>query len=441
MDASFRQAALDYHRLPFPGKLSVSGTKPMATERDLALAYSPGVAVPCQEIVRNPAAARELTGRGNLVGVVTNGTAVLGLGAIGPLASKPVMEGKAALFKKLAGLDVFDLEVDADDPKAFVRIVRALEPTFGGINLEDIRAPDCFKVEEALKASMGIPVFHDDQHGTAIACAAAVNNALLLQGKRLADIKLVTSGAGAAAVACVRLLISMGLKRSNVTLTDLEGVVRLGRVPAPSRWVSDLARDTEARALSEVLKGVDVFLGLSAPGVLRAEWLPLMADRPVILALANPDPEVCPDEVRRVRPDAIVATGRSDKPNQVNNVLCFPYVFRGALDVGASDINEAMKHAAAEAIAHLARDEPDEASSSLGWRSAMEFGPDYIIPKPFDRRLLTVVAPAVAKAAIDSGVAQRPIHDWGAYTQRLRGLMGDRLLASATEYAASATLR
>ncbi len=419
MDDNFRRAALDYHRLPRPGKLAVVPTKRMATQRDLALAYSPGVAAACEEIKADADAARDYTARGNLVAVISNGTAVLGLGNIGPLASKPVMEGKAVLFKKFADIDVFDIEVDAEDPERFVDIVASLEPTFGAINLEDIKAPECFVIERALRARMRIPVFHDDQHGTAIVCAAAITNGLLLQGKRLSDIRLVTSGAGAAALACVDLLVTMGLRPENVTLTDVKGVVFAGRDPDMADNMARYAHPTDARALPEALPGADVFLGLSAPRVLHPDWLRAMADRPFILALANPEPEIQPDLARAVRPDAIIATGRSDYPNQVNNVLCFPFIFRGALDCGAREINEAMKVAAVEAIAELARIEASEAVAAAYGGDAPVFGPEYIIPKPFDPRLILVVAPAVARAAMESGVAERPIVDFEAYRQDL----------------------
>ncbi|RAK61788.1 NADP-dependent malic enzyme [Phenylobacterium hankyongense] len=419
MKDDFRQAALDYHRHPRPGKLSVEPTKSMATQRDLALAYSPGVAAACEAIAADPDAARDYTARGNLVAVISNGTAVLGLGAIGPLASKPVMEGKAVLFKKFAGIDVFDIEVDANDPERFIEVVAALEPTFGGINLEDIKAPECFVIEKALRERMAIPVFHDDQHGTAIVCAAAVRNALLLQGKSLKDVKLVTSGAGAAALACVDLLVSMGLPAENVFLTDIKGVVYEGREPDMPENLARYARRTDARTLPDVLGGADIFLGLSAPRVLKPEWLPLLADKPLILAMANPDPEIMPELVAELRPDAIVATGRSDFPNQVNNVLCFPFIFRGALDVGAREINEAMKVAAAEALAELARAEAHEVVASAYGGAIPGFGPQYIIPKPFDPRLILVIAPAVARAAMDSGVAERPIADFEAYRREL----------------------
>jgi len=415
----FKKAALDYHRYPTPGKLSVEPTKRMATQRDLALAYSPGVAHACEAIVADPEAARDLTARGNLVGVISNGTAVLGLGNIGALAGKPVMEGKAVLFKKFAGIDVFDIEVDATDPDRFVDVVAALEPTFGAINLEDIKAPECFEIERRLRDRMKIPVFHDDQHGTAIVCAAAVTNGLLLQKKTLADVRLVTSGAGAAALACVDLLVSMGLKIENVTLTDIKGVVRAGRGDDMAPNMARYARVSEARTLGDALPGADVFLGLSAPRVLKPEWLSLMADRPIILALANPEPEITPELARAARPDALIATGRSDYPNQVNNVLCFPFIFRGALDVGATSIDEAMKIAAVEAIAELARIEVSEVVASAYGGQAPVFGPDYFIPKPFDPRLILQVAPAVARAAMESGLARRPIADFDAYARDL----------------------
>ena len=418
MDDDFRRAALDYHRLPRPGKLAIEPTKRMATQRDLALAYSPGVAAACEAIVENPDNAWLYTARANLVGVISNGTAVLGLGNIGALAGKPVMEGKAVLFKKFAGIDVFDIEIDEPDPDRFVQIVAALEPTFGAINLEDIKAPECFEIEDKLRARMKIPVFHDDQHGTAITVAAAIRNALLLQNKTLAEARLVTSGAGAAALACVDLLVAMGLKPENVTLTDIEGVVHTGRENLSDR-MRPYARTTTARTLEEVLDGADIFMGLSAPRVLKPEWLHKLAPNPLILALANPEPEILPEAVRHARPDAIVATGRSDYPNQVNNVLCFPFIFRGALDVGATTINEAMKLAAVEAIAELARIEASEVVAAAYGGAAPVFGRDYIIPKPFDPRLILQIAPAVARAAIASGVARRPITDFAAYNAEL----------------------
>ncbi|MBV8573573.1 MAG: NADP-dependent malic enzyme, partial [Acetobacteraceae bacterium] len=387
--------------------------------RDLSLAYSPGVAAACLEIKGDPETAHDYTARGNLVAVISNGTAVLGLGNIGALAGKPVMEGKAVLFKKFAGIDVFDIEVDAADPARFCDVVAALEPTFGAINLEDIKAPECFTIEAELRQRMKIPVFHDDQHGTAIIVGAAVRNGLLLQGKRLDQIKLVTSGAGAAALACVDLLVSMGLRPENVTLTDIKGVVFAGREPDMPPNMARYARQTEARTLRDALPGADVFLGLSAPRVLKPEWLPALADKPLILALANPDPEITPEEVRAVRSDAIVATGRSDYPNQVNNVLCFPFIFRGALDVNASTINEEMKIATVEAIAELARVEASEVVAAAYGGAAPVFGPEYIIPKPFDQRLILQIAPAVARAAMTTGVARRPIQDFDAYLRQL----------------------
>ncbi|MBS47081.1 MAG: NADP-dependent malic enzyme [Sphingobium sp.] len=408
MDDNFYRSALDYHRHPKPGKLAIEPTKRMVNQRDLALAYSPGVAAPCEEIAADPGKALDYTARGNLVAVISNGTAVLGLGPIGALASKPVMEGKAVLFKKFADIDVFDIEVDTTDPDAFVDAVALLEPTFGAINLEDIRAPECFSIEARLKERMNIPVFHDDQHGTAIVVAAAVQNALVLQGKPLSDAKLVTSGAGAAALACVDLLVAMGLPQENVILTDRDGVIQSGRegmLPNMARY----ARATDARTLPEALPGANIFLGLSAPHVLKPEWLSLLADRPLIFALANPEPEILPETARAVRPDAIIATGRSDYPNQVNNVLGFPYIFRGALDVGATTINEQMKMAAAEAIASLARLPAHESVARAYSGRRLAFGPDYIIPTPFDPRLISEIAPAVAKAAMDSGVARRTV--------------------------------
>jgi malate dehydrogenase (oxaloacetate-decarboxylating)(NADP+) len=419
MDEDFRKSALAYHRSPRPGKLSVEATKRMSNQRDLALAYSPGVAAPCEAIAADPACAREYTARGNLVAVITNGTAVLGLGNIGALASKPVMEGKAVLFKKFAGIDVFDLEVDEQDIDRFVDVVAALEPTFGGINLEDIKAPECFVIEKKLRERMKIPVFHDDQHGTAIVCAAAIRNGLVLQGKKLSEVKLVTSGAGAAALACVDLLVAMGLPVENITLTDIKGVVHKDRGDEMAPNMARYARNTDARTLDEVLVGADVFLGLSAPNVLKPEWLPLMAKKPLILALANPDPEIMPEVAKAARPDAIIATGRSDYVNQVNNVLCFPFVFRGALDVDATTINEPMKVAAVEAIAALARAEASDVVANAYGGALIGFGPDYIIPKPFDPRLILHIAPAVARAAMKSGVARRPITDFDAYESEL----------------------
>ena len=417
MDENTRRAALDYHRYPQPGKLRIEPTKRMVNQRDLALAYSPGVAAPCIDIAEDPEKAMDYTARGNLVAVISNGTAVLGLGAIGALASKPVMEGKAVLFKKFADIDVFDIEVDTTDPEKFIEAVALLEPTFGGINLEDIKAPECFAIEAELKKRMNIPVFHDDQHGTAIVVAAAVRNALVLQGKTLADAKLVTSGAGAAALACVDLLVSMGLPIENVTLTDKDGVIhseREGMLPNMARY----ARTTNARTLPDVLPGANLFLGLSAPGVLKPEWLPLMAPNPLIFALANPEPEIRPEAAREARPDAIIATGRSDYPNQVNNVLCFPYIFRGALDARATEINEAMKVAAADAIANLGRMHAHVSVAQAYGGRKLVFGPDYIIPTPFDPRLIAEIATAVAKAAMDSGVAKKQL-DLEVYKRQL----------------------
>src|SRR5579859_997183 len=419
MAEDLREAALDYHRYPTPGKIGVHATKPLSTQRDLALAYSPGVAEACMLIVQDPAEVANMTSRGNLVGVISNGTAVLGLGNIGPLASKPVMDGKVVLFKKFAGIDVFDIEADALDPDRFVDVVAALEPTFGGINLEDIKAPECFEIEAKLRARMKIPVFHDDQHGTAIIVAAAIRNALRLRGKKLEDIKLVASGAGAAALACLDLLVDMGLKVENVWVTDRYGVVWVGRKEEMDPRKDRYAKETNARTLADVIGGADVFLGLSAPKVLKPELLAQMADGPIIMALANPTPEISPEEARAVRPDAIICTGRSDYPNQVNNVLCFPYIFRGALDVGATTINEAMKIACVEALADLAMAEASDVVAAAYGDQDLTFGPEYLIPKPFDPRLITTLAPAVAKAAMDSGVATRPITDFDAYRERL----------------------
>jgi len=419
MDEGFRRAALNYHRFPRPGKLGIEPTKPMATQRDLALAYSPGVAAACEAIAADPDTAFDYTARGNMIAVVTNGTAVLGLGAIGPLAAKPVMEGKAVLFKKFAGIDAVDIEINQLDPARLVEVVAALEPSFGGINLEDIKAPECFEIERALRARMAIPVFHDDQHGTAIIVAAAIRNGLLLQGKPLDQVRLVTSGAGAAALACLDLLVAMGLRLENIIATDIAGVVYQGRAELMDPNKARYARDVPARSLAEAIDGADVFLGLSAPRVLKPEWLARMAAKPLVLALANPEPEIMPDLARAARPDAIVATGRSDFPNQVNNVLCFPFLFRGALDAGATTINEAMKVACVEALANPARAEPSEVVASAYGGQAPTFGPDYIIPKPFDPRLILEIAPAVAKAAMESGVARRPIVDFAAYRDRL----------------------
>ena len=419
MADELRDAALYYHRFPTPGKISVTATKPLANQRDLALAYSPGVAAACELIRDEPAEAATMTARGNLVAVVSNGTAVLGLGAIGPLAAKPVMEGKGVLFKKFAGIDVFDIEIDERDPDKLVEIIAALEPTFGGINLEDIKAPECFVVERKLKERMKIPVMHDDQHGTAIIVAAALTNALRLVGKDFSQIRLVASGAGAAALACLNLLLELGVKRENITVCDIEGVVYQGRTVLMDEYKAPFAQATNARKMGEVIAGADVFLGLSAPGVLKPEMVAQMGDKPIIFALANPEPEILPSLARQARPDAIIATGRSDFPNQVNNVLVFPYLFRGALDVGATTINEPMKLAAVKALAELAFAESDERVAAAYGDVALTFGSDYLIPKPFDSRLMTKIPPAVARAAMDSGVATRPITDFAAYHERL----------------------
>jgi malate dehydrogenase (oxaloacetate-decarboxylating)(NADP+) len=416
-----RKAALDYHELPTPGKLSITATKQLLNQSDLALAYSPGVASACEAIVEDPLNVYRYTARGNLVGVVSNGTAVLGLGAIGPLAAKPVMEGKAVLFKKFAGIDVFDIEIDQRDPEKLIEVIAALEPTFGAINLEDIKAPECFLVERELRKRLKIPVFHDDQHGTAIIVGAAVINGLHVIGKRIEQVKLVVSGAGAAALACVELLIDLGLRRENVWVTDLAGVVYEGRTELMDPQKSRFAQATTARKLKDVIGGADVFLGLSAGGVLSQEMVRMMAARPLILALANPTPEILPEEVRAVRDDAVIATGRSDYPNQVNNVLCFPFIFRGALDVGATTITREMEVATVHALADLARQEQSEiVAAAYGGIGDLAFGPEYLIPKPFDPRLIVKIAPAVARAAMDSQVATRPIADLDAYGQRLQ---------------------
>jgi len=419
MDESFRKAALDYHRLPKPGKIAVTPTKGLVTQRDLALAYSPGVAAACEEIVAEPARATDYTARGNLIGVITNGTAVLGLGAIGPLAAKPVMEGKGVLFKKFAGIDVFDIEIAERDPDRLVDIIASLEPTFGGINLEDIKAPECFHIERKLRERLQIPVFHDDQHGTAIIVGAAVLNGLNVVGKDIRQVKLVCSGAGAAALSCLDLLVGLGLAIENILVTDIKGVVYKGRKEEMDPYKERYAKDTAARTLADVIDGADVFLGLSAPRVLKPEMVKRMAPRPLILALANPTPEIMPEEAKAARPDCIIATGRSDYPNQVNNVLCFPYIFRGALDVGATRITEEMKLAATHAIADLARQEQSDVVAVAYGEASPSFGPEYLIPKPFDPRLIVKIAPAVAKAAVDSGAATRPIADLEAYRQQL----------------------
>ncbi|TWT22719.1 NADP-dependent malic enzyme [Luteimonas marina] len=413
----FRQAALDYHRLAPKGKIKVVATKPMLTQRDLALAYSPGVAYACEEIAADPSKASEYTARGNLVAVISNGTAVLGLGDIGPLAGKPVMEGKGVLFQKFAGIDVFDIEIDERDPDKLVDIIASLEPTFGGINLEDIKAPECFIVERKLRERLNIPVFHDDQHGTAIIVGAAVVNALEIAGKDIAQVRVATTGAGAAGIACLDMLVALGLKPEHITAFDRGGVIHTGRDDldeAKRRY----ARDTDQRTLAEIVAGADIFLGLSAGGILKPEMVATMADRPIILALANPYPEILPEEAKAVRPDVIIATGRSDYPNQVNNAVCFPYIFRGALDVGATGINEAMKLACVKAIAALAKSEASDLGAAYG-EEIPSFGPEYIIPRPFDPRLLTQLSPCVAQAAMDSGVATRPIEDMAAYREKL----------------------
>ena len=417
---NLRAAALAYHEFPTPGKLSVTPTKQMTNQNDLALAYSPGVAAACEEIVADPLNAFRYTARGNLVAVISNGTAVLGLGAIGPLASKPVMEGKAVLFKKFAGIDVFDLEIDQRDPDKLIEIVAALEPTFGGINLEDIKAPECFYIERKLRERMKIPVFHDDQHGTAIIVSAAMLNGLQVVGKDITQVKLVVSGAGAAALACVDLLVDLGLPIQNIWLTDLAGVVYAGRTELMDEDKARFAQPTEQRTLAEVIAGADIFLGLSAGGVLKPEMVAKMAARPLIFALANPTPEILPEQVKAVRDDAVIATGRTDYPNQVNNVLCFPFIFRGALDAGATTITRQMEIAAVRAIAGLARLEQDDRVASAYGIEDLSFGPEYLIPKPFDPRLIVHIAPAVALAAMESGVASRPIADFDAYRQQLQ---------------------
>jgi len=419
VDEQLRRNALDYHRRHPPGKISVAPTKQLTNQRDLALAYSPGVAAACDEIKRDPAQAVHYTARANLIAVITNGTAVLGLGAIGPLAAKPVMEGKSVLFKKFAGIDCFDIEIDERDPHKLIDIVAALEPTFGAINLEDIKAPECFIVERALRQRMKIPVFHDDQHGTAITVGAAIFNGLKLLKKDIASVKLVASGAGAAALACLELLVKMGLRRENIVVTDIKGVVYKGRREEMDPDKERFAVETRARTLDEVIAGADVFLGLSAGGVLKGAMVKKMAERPLILALANPDPEISPDEAKAARPDCVIATGRSDFPNQVNNVLCFPFIFRGALDVGATAINTEMELAAAKAIAELAQAETSEQVALAYGIDTISFGPEYIIPKPFDPRLIARVAPAVAQAAMDSGVATRPLASLDAYRESL----------------------
>ncbi|MHB8949409.1 MAG: NADP-dependent malic enzyme [Rhodoferax sp.] len=422
--AELRRATLEYHQFPTPGKISIAATKQLVNQHDLGLAYTPGVAIPCEEIVKDPNNAYKYTSRGNLVAVITNGTAVLGLGDIGPLAGKPVMEGKAVLFKKFAGIDVFDIEIDEKhDLDKLVDIIASLEPTFGGINLEDIKAPDCFYVERKLRERMKIPVFHDDQHGTAITVGAAILNGLKVAGKEPKDVKLVTSGAGAAALACVGLLVKLGIPRENVWVTDLAGVVYEGRTELMDPDKIIYSQKTSARTLGEVIEGADVFLGLSAGGVLKGEMVKRMAPRPIIFALANPTPEITPEEVKAVRGDAIIGTGRSDYPNQINNILCFPYIFRGALDAGASTITVEMEMAAVHAIAELAQAEQSEVVAAAYVGEPLAFGPEYLIPKPFDPRLMIKVAPAVAQAAFDSGVALRPILDMDAYRDKLQSFV------------------
>jgi malate dehydrogenase (oxaloacetate-decarboxylating)(NADP+) len=421
MKDELKQAALDYHRLPQPGKLEIRPTKQLNDQRDLSLAYSPAAA--SQAIEADPLSALDYTCKGNLVGVITNGTAVLGLGAIGALASKPVMEGKAVLFKQFAGIDVFDIEINETDPQEFINTVARLEPTFGGINLEDIKAPECFIIEQELKQRMNIPVFHDDQHGTAVVVCAGMLNGLHLVGKQLDQVKLVTAGAGAAALACLDLLVELGLKKDNIIVTDNKGVVYEGRAEGMDVYKARYAVATDARVLSEALAEADIFLGLSTANVLKPEWLAAMAKQPLLFTLANPIPEIMPEVAREARPDAIIATGRSDYPNQVNNVLCFPFLFRGALDVGATEINSAMKMACVHAIAELARTEPAGGGQQAGGMAIQQFGPEYLIPTPFDPRLVEVVSMAVAQAAMDSGVALRPIQDIEAYRTRLQRIV------------------
>lgn len=420
MDEQLKQSALDFHQYPTPGKIQVSPTKPLATQRDLALAYSPGVAAPCLEIAADPLAAYKYTARGNLVAVISNGTAVLGLGNIGALAGKPVMEGKGVLFKKFSGIDVFDIEVDEHNPDKLIDIIASLEPTFGGINLEDIKAPECFYIEQKLRERMKIPVFHDDQHGTAIICTAAVLNGLRVVKKEISDVKLVVSGAGAASIACLNLLVALGLKQHNITVCDSKGVIYKGREANMEQTKAAYAiEDNGQRTLGDAIPDADIFLGCSGPGVLTPDMVKTMASSPLILALANPEPEILPPLAKAVRPDAIICTGRSDYPNQVNNVLCFPFIFRGALDVGATTINEEMKLACVHAIADLALAEQSDVVASAYGEQDLSFGPEYIIPKPFDPRLIVKIAPAVAKAAMDSGVATRPITDFSAYIEKL----------------------
>jgi malate dehydrogenase (oxaloacetate-decarboxylating)(NADP+) len=436
MNENLRNAALEYHRLPRPGKIAVTPTKALTNQADLSLAYSPGVAAACEEIERDPGTAALYTSRGNLVAVISNGTAVLGLGDIGPLAGKPVMEGKGVLFKKFAGIDVFDIEINEKDPDKLVDIIAALEPTFGGINLEDIKAPECFVVERKLRERLRIPVFHDDQHGTAIISAAAVLNGLRLVGKNIGEVRLVCSGAGAAAIACLDLIVSLGADRKNIFVCDSKGVIHAGRQNLDASK-QRYAQDTAARTLADAMPGADIFLGLSTGGVLKPEMVAGMARDPIILAMANPDPEILPEDAKAARPDAIIGTGRSDYPNQVNNVLCFPYMFRGALDVGATTINEPMKIAAVRAIAALAHAEQSEAVAAAYGDAQLSFGRDYLIPKPFDPRLILTVAPAVARAAMDSGVATRPIADMDAYRQQLNEFVYHSGFVMRSVYAAA----
>ncbi len=419
MAEDYRDKALEYHMKPTPGKLRIEATTPLTSAQDLALAYSPGVAYPCEEIAADPLTARLYTAKANLIGVVTNGTAVLGLGDIGSLASKPVMEGKAVLFKRFAGIDVFDIEIDESDPHLLAETIERLEPTFGGINLEDIKSPDCFYVEKYLRERLSIPVFHDDQHGTAIVVAAAMKSALDVVGKDITKVKLAASGAGAAAISCLNLLVSMGLDKNNLIVCDSLGVVYQGRTEYMDEYKAAFARDTPMRTMQEAIVGADVFLGLSAGNIVKPEMIDSMAKKPIVFALANPVPEISPEEVKKVRPDAVVATGRSDYPNQVNNVLCFPFLFRGALDVGATQINEAMKIACVDAISTLARAGTSDVVANAYHGESLTYGPEYLIPKPFDQRLILEIAPAVAQAAMDSGVAQNPIEDFVAYRQKL----------------------
>ncbi len=423
MAEEYREKALQYHLKPSPGKLRIEPTTPLTTQQDLALAYSPGVAYPCEEIASDPINARLYTAKANLIGVITNGTAVLGLGDIGSLASKPVMEGKAVLFKRFAGIDAFDIEIDEKDPELLAQTIERLEPTFGGINLEDIKAPDCFYVEKYLRERLSIPVFHDDQHGTAIVVAAALKSALAVVDKDITRVKLVASGAGAAAISCLKLLVTMGLDKKNIIVTDLHGVIYEGRTEEMDEFKQSFARDTTKRTLGEVIVDADIFLGLSAGNILTPEMVKSMAKDPIVFALANPTPEIDPVLARKARADAIIATGRSDFPNQVNNVLCFPFLFRGALDVGATEINEAMKIACVDAISKLAREGTSDVVANAYHGESLTFGPEYLIPKPFDQRLILKIAPAVAKAAMDSGVALKPIEDWDAYQQKLESFV------------------